>query len=144
MWPMVLKHTQKGTWLQPYTCSTISSHRDIFIISYRPSLFMLSPSTTHIKLASYAYGIPVHIWKPIRHTGDLYNVLWISCHSPGFLWIQRTWNYIAGRKHPDCLADSCKRLSVNQMAADLRLSRCNHGFFTFLQLFQTLTSLSRL
>ena len=25
------------------------------------------------------------------------------------------------RKHPDCLADSCKRLSVNRMAAGLRL-----------------------
>ena len=33
-------------------------------------------------------------------------------------------------KHPDCLADSCKRLSVNQMAAGSRLPRSSHGFFS--------------
>ena len=39
-----------------------------------------------------------------------------------------------GKKHPDCLADSCKQMSVYQMAAGLRLSRCNHGFSSFLNL----------
>ena len=37
----------------------------------------------------------------------------------------------AGRKHPDCLTDSCKHSSVNRMAAGLRLSRYNHGFCFF-------------
>ena len=36
---------------------------------------------------------------------------------------------LARRKHPDYLADSCKRLSVNQMAAGSRLPRSSHGFF---------------
>ena len=49
---------------------------------------------------------------------------------------------LAGRKHPDCLADSCKCSSVSQMAAGSRLSRCNHGFFSFLHLFQTCLSLN--
>jgi len=40
----------------------------------------------------------------------------------------------AGRKYPDRLADSCKHLSVNQMAAGLRLSWCIIDFFSCLQL----------
>ena len=49
----------------------------------------------------------------------------------------------AGRKHPDPLADSCKLSSVNRMAAGLRLSRYNHGFFfSFLHLFQTCFSVN--
>jgi len=41
----------------------------------------------------------------------------------------------AGRKYPDRLADSCKRLSVNQMAAGSRMSWCIMDFFSCLQLF---------
>ena len=37
------------------------------------------------------------------------------------------------KKHPNHLADSCKHLSVNRMAAGSRLSRCNHGFFSSFQ-----------
>ena len=42
-----------------------------------------------------------------------------------------TGNYmkLAGRKHPDRLADFCKRSSVNWMAAGSRLSKCSHNFF---------------
>ena len=43
----------------------------------------------------------------------------------------------AGRKCPDRLADSCKCLSVNQMAAGLRLSRCIMDFFLLPATFQT-------
>ena len=38
---------------------------------------------------------------------------------------------IARRKHPDCLVNSCKCLSVNRMPAGLRLLQ---NFFSFLQL----------
>ena len=43
---------------------------------------------------------------------------------------------IVRRKHPNCLADSCKCLSVNRMAAGLRLPRSSHGFFFFHLLFK--------
>jgi len=33
------------------------------------------------------------------------------------------------KKIPDCLADSCKLSSINQMAAGSRLPRSSHGFF---------------
>ena len=42
----------------------------------------------------------------------------------------------AGSKYPDHLADSCKRSSVNWMAAGLRLSWCIMDFFSCLQLFK--------
>ena len=42
----------------------------------------------------------------------------------------------AGRKYPDRLADSCKRSSVNRMAAGSRLSSCILDFFSCLQLFK--------
>ena len=35
---------------------------------------------------------------------------------------------IIRRKHPDDLVDSCKRSSVNRMAAGSRLPRSSHGF----------------
>jgi len=38
--------------------------------------------------------------------------------------------------YPDRLADSCKRSSVNRMAAGSRLSWCNMDFFSCLQLFK--------
>jgi len=41
-----------------------------------------------------------------------------------------------GRKYPDCLADSCKRLSVNQVAAGSRLSWCIMDFFLLSATFQ--------
>ena len=44
--------------------------------------------------------------------------------------------YKCRRKYPDHLADSCKRSSVNRMAADLRLSWCIMDFFSCLQLFK--------
>ena len=37
---------------------------------------------------------------------------------------------ITRRKHPDHLVDSCKRSSVNRMAAGSRLPRSSHGFFS--------------
>ena len=40
------------------------------------------------------------------------------------------------RKYPDLLADSCKRSSVNRMAAGSRLSWCIMDFFSCLQLFK--------
>jgi len=47
----------------------------------------------------------------------------------------------AGRKCPDRLADSCKRSSVNRMAAGSRLSWCIMDFFSYLHLFKhTLSS----
>ena len=42
----------------------------------------------------------------------------------------------AGRKYPNHLADSCKRSSVNRMAAGSRLSWCIMDFFSSLQLFK--------
>ena len=36
---------------------------------------------------------------------------------------------ITRRKHPDRLVDSCKRSSVNRMAAGSRPPRSSHGFF---------------
>ena len=42
----------------------------------------------------------------------------------------------AGRKYPEHLADSCKRSSVNRMAAGSRLSWCIRDFFSCLQLFK--------
>ena len=36
---------------------------------------------------------------------------------------------LVGGKHPDRLADPCKHLSINWMAASERLSKCNHEFF---------------
>ena len=51
-----------------------------------------------------------------------------------------------GRKYPDHLADFCKRLSVNRMAASSRLSWCIIDFFLLSATFQTycpnLTSLA--
>ena len=44
---------------------------------------------------------------------------------------------ITRRKHPDHLVDSCKRLSINRMAAGLRLPRSSHGFFLLSPTFQT-------
>ena len=44
---------------------------------------------------------------------------------------------ITRRKHPDRLVDSCKRSSVNRMAAGLRLPRSSHGFFLLSATFQT-------
>ena len=41
------------------------------------------------------------------------------------------------RKYPDRLADSCKCLSVNQMAAGSRLSWCIMDFFLQSATFQT-------
>ena len=35
------------------------------------------------------------------------------------------------RKHPDHLADPCKRSSINRMAAGSRLPRSSHGFSPF-------------
>ena len=42
-------------------------------------------------------------------------------------------------EHPGCLADSCKRLSVNRMAVGLRLplGHYSHGFFLLSPPFQT-------
>ena len=46
---------------------------------------------------------------------------------------------ITRKKHSDCLVDSCKHLSINQMAAGSRLLG-NFGpvmdFFSFLKLFK--------
>ena len=42
----------------------------------------------------------------------------------------------AGRKYPNRLADSCRRSSVNQMAAGLGLSWCIMDFFSCLQIFK--------
>ena len=44
---------------------------------------------------------------------------------------------ITRRKHPDRLVDSCKRSSVNRMAAGSRLPRSSHGFFLLSATFQT-------
>ena len=41
------------------------------------------------------------------------------------------------RKDPDQIANSCKRLSINQIAAGLRLLRYSHGFFLLSLPFQT-------
>ena len=56
--------------------------------------------------------------------------LWYSkimSYSQKFLWILKN----ASRKYPDCLADSCKRSSVNRMAAGSRLQVQVMDFFFF-------------
>ena len=44
---------------------------------------------------------------------------------------------IKRREHPDHLVDSCKRSSINRMAAGLRLPRYSHGFFLLSQFGKT-------
>jgi len=41
------------------------------------------------------------------------------------------------KKLPDHMADSCKHLSINQMAASLKLPRSGHWFFLLSSSFQT-------
>ena len=48
------------------------------------------------------------------------------------------------RKHPDHLADSCKRSSINRMAADSRLPRSSHGFFCPFSTFSNTLSVTTL
>ena len=47
---------------------------------------------------------------------------------------------IVRRKYPDRLADSCKRLSANRMAAGSRLPRSSHGFFSSFSYFSNILS----
>ena len=57
----------------------------------------------------------------------------IISHSLEFLWI-----HIHEIEHPGCLADSCKCLSINRMAAGLRLPRSFQlWIFLFSPPFQT-------
>ena len=67
------------------------------------------------------------------------NAAWCHQYSYKHTYLIRqsiTAAQIRGRKHPDHLADSCKRLSINQIATGLRLSWCIMDFFSCLQLFK--------
>ena len=58
----------------------------------------------------------------------------IISHSLEFLYI---YMKLTRRKHPDRLANSCKRPSINGMAPGLRLPKFHHGFFLLSSPFQT-------
>ena len=65
-----------------------------------------------------------------------YKIL-IMCKHCSYYFYGYKYMKIVRRKYPDCLADSCKRSSVNRMAAGLRLPRSSHGFFLLSPTFQT-------